>query len=131
MSRGFLYKKGWLPVWGQLFLVMGLWVNRKERVKTAERKKYTDLERIRKELRKMAFSKTNDCAKLALDAYRNIEKLDLSLLSEIKKSSRGVEIKLLDRTKILAQLAALSDGQEQSEAAEKLLKVLGKEEKHG
>ena len=112
-------------------MVMGLWVNRKERVKTAERKKYTDLERIRKELRKMAFSKANDCAKLALDAYRNIEKLDLSLLSEIKKSGTGVEIKLLDRTKILAQLAALSDGQEQSEATEKLLKVLGKEEKHG
>ena len=54
-----------------------------------------------------------------------------AILRNTPKAASEHLIKLLDRTKILAQLAALSDGQEQSEATEKLLKVLGKEEKHG
>ena len=70
----------------------------------------TDLEKIRRQLRKMAFGKPNDCVKLAMCEDVDIEKLDLSMLTEIKRSEKGtVEIKLLDRTKVLEQLAALAE----------------------
>ena len=69
------------------------------------RERKTDLEKIRQQLRKMAFGKPNDCVKLALCEDVDIEKLDLSMLTEIKRSEKGtVEIKLLDRTKVLEQL---------------------------
>ena len=75
------------------------------------RERKTDLEKIRQQLRKMAFGKPNDCVKLALCEDVDIEKLDLSMLTEIKRSEKGtVEIKLLDRTKVPEQLAALADG---------------------
>ena len=74
------------------------------------RERKTDLEKIRQQLRKMAFGKPNDCVKLALCEDVDIEKLDLSMLTEIKRSEKGtVEIKLLDRTKVLEQLAALEN----------------------
>ena len=87
----------------------------------------SDLKRIRRELRKLAFGKSNDCVRLALCDYDDIEKLDLSLLTEIKRSDKGVEVKLLDRTRILAQLAELSSGEEQNEAALALMRALGEE----
>ena len=88
----------------------------------------TDLEKIRRQLRKMAFGKPNDCVKLAMCEDVDIEKLDLSMLTEIKRSDKGgVELKLLDRTKILAQLAQLCEGDERSAAARQLLKALDEE----
>ena len=49
--------------------------------------------------------------KLALCEDVDIEKLDLSLLTEIRRSERGtVEVKLLDRTKVLEQLAQMAEG---------------------
>ena len=72
---------------------------------------------------KMAFGKPNDCVKLALCEDVDIEKLDLSMLTEIKRSEKGtVEIKLLDRTKVLEQLAALADGGD--DGAERFLQAL-------
>ena len=66
--------------------------------------------------------------KLALSEYDDIAKLDLSMLTEIKRSDKGgVELKLLDRTKILAQLAQLCEGDERSAAARQLLKALDEE----
>ena len=41
----------------------------------------TDLEKIRRQLRKMAFGKPNDCVKLAMCEDVDIEKLDLSMLT--------------------------------------------------
>ena len=41
----------------------------------------TDLEKIRQQLRKMAFGKPNDCVKLAMCEDVDIEKLDLSMLT--------------------------------------------------
>ena len=73
----------------------------------------TDLEKIRQQLRKMAFGKPNDCVKLAMCEDVDIEKLDLSMLTEIK---------LLDRTKVLEQLAALADGG--NDGAERFLQAL-------
>lgn len=73
----------------------------------------------------MAFGKVNDCVKLALSEYEDIAKLDLSMLTEIKRSDKGgVELKLLDRTKILAQLAQLCDDEERSQTARQLLRAL-------
>ena len=46
------------------------------------RERKTDLEKIRQQLRKMAFGKPNDCVKLALCEDVDIEKLDLSMLTE-------------------------------------------------
>ena len=101
------------------------------------RERKTDLEKIRQQLRKMAFGKPNDCVKLALCEDVDIEKLDLSMLTEIKRSEKGtVEIKLLDRTKVLEQLdfrkaqladdleqlAALADGGD--DGAERFLQAL-------
>ena len=87
------------------------------------RERKTDLEKIRQQLRKMAFGKPNDCVKLALCEDVDIEKLDLSMLTEIKRSEKGtVEIKLLDRTKVLEQLAALADGG--NDGAERFLHAL-------
>ena len=85
--------------------------------------KKSDLERIRRQLRKLAFGKANDCVKLALCEDVDIEKLDLSLLTEIRRSERGtVEVKLLDRTKVLEQLAQMAEGGD--EKAEEFLQAL-------
>ena len=75
-------------------------------------KKTSELERIKRELRKLAFGKPNDCVKLALCEDVDIEKLDLSMLTEIKRSEKGtVEIKLIDRLQALEQLATVADGE--------------------
>ena len=51
---------------------------------------------------RMAFGRPNDCVKLALDPEAEIEELDLSLLSELKRSDKGaVEVKLMDRAALL------------------------------
>ena len=86
--------------------------------------KRSDLERIRAQRRKMAFGKVHDCVKLALSEYEDIAKLDLSMLTEIKRSEKGVEVKLLDRTKILAQLAELAAEEQDGAAARQLLRAL-------
>lgn len=85
--------------------------------------KKSDLERIRRQLRKLAFGKANDCVKLALCEDVDIETLDLSMLTEIKRSDKGtVEVKLLDRTKVLEQLAQMAD--DGDEKAEEFLQAL-------
>lgn len=56
----------------------------------------------------LAFGRCNDCVKLALEDAPEVEKLDLRLLSEIKRNEKGtVEVKLLDRLEILEQLQRL------------------------
>lgn len=80
-------------------------------------------EDVTRRLAELAFGKPNDCVRLALDEAAELEKLDLSLLSEIKRSEKGmVEIKLIDRLKALEQLAQAA-GEEKSEM-EGFLKAL-------
>jgi hypothetical protein len=73
--------------------------------------------------RKM-LKKSNDAVKLAYlegdHLAEQIDGLDLSLLSELKRNANGtVEIKLVDRVKALAQLAALlQSGPESSASSE-------------
>ena len=74
-------------------------------------------------LAELAFGKANDCVRLALEDDPQLERLDLSLLSEIKRNEKGtVEIKLIDRLKALEQLAAATD--EDGAQAEEFLRAL-------
>lgn len=72
-------------------------------------------EDVTRRLAELAFGKPNDCVRLALEEVQDLEKLDLSLLSEIKRSEKGmVEIKLIDRLRALEQLAQ-SAGEEKAD----------------
>jgi len=76
----------------------------------------------------LAFGRVNDAVKLALfnPDQLDLEKLDLSLLSEIKRGSNGVvEVKLLNRLDALALLAKLIGNDEgQTAAAESFFQAL-------
>lgn len=70
-------------------------------------------EDVARRLAELAFGKANDCVRLALEEDLRLEKLDLGLLSEIKRNEKGtVEIKLVDRLKALEQLSALAQSQD-------------------
>ena len=80
---------------------------------------------VTRRLAELAFGKANDCVRLALEECSDLEKLDLSLLSEIKRSEKGmVEIKLIDRLKALEQLA-LAAGKDADGAKEFLQALQG------
>lgn len=71
---------------------------------------------VTRRLAELAFGRANDCVRLALEDAPKLEKLDLSLLSEIKRNEKGtVEIKLIDRLKALEQLAQAA-GREENQA---------------
>ena len=58
-------------------------------------------------LAELVFGRANDCVRLVLEDHPKLDKLDLSLLCEVKRSEKGaVEIKLVDRLRALEQLAA-------------------------
>ncbi|MEE0110161.1 MAG: terminase small subunit [Oscillospiraceae bacterium] len=64
---------------------------------------------VTRRLAELAFGKANDCVRLALEDAPDLEKLDLSLLSEVKRNDKGtVEIKLIDRLQALEQLAEVA-----------------------
>ena len=66
-------------------------------------------EDVARRLAELAFGKANDCVRLVLDEEARMDVLDLSLLSEVKRSDKGaVEIRLIDRLRALEQLAQLA-----------------------
>ena len=66
-------------------------------------------EDVVRRMAELAFGKANDCVKLVLEQEPALEKLDLSLLSEVKRSDKGaVEVKLIDRLRILEQLTQMT-----------------------
>lgn len=66
-------------------------------------------EDVTRRLAELAFGKANDCVRLALEDDPQLGRLDLSLLSEVKRNDKGtVEIKLIDRLRALEQLAGLA-----------------------
>ena len=74
----------------------------------------------------LAFGKANDCVRLALEDDPSLDKLDLSLLSEVKRNDKGtVEIKLIDRLRALEQLALVAE--EEKTDLEALLQALQEE----
>ncbi len=82
---------------------------------------------VARKLAELAYGRANDCATLVLDPGADAGKLDLSLLSEVKRSEKGaVEVKLLDRLKALEMLTALTE--EDGEGMEEFLRALNREE---
>lgn len=80
-------------------------------------------EDVARRLAELAFGKANDCVKLVLKEDVAVEKLDLSLLTEVRRNEKGtVEVRLVDRLKALEQLALLA--QAQGEDLESFLKAL-------
>ena len=60
-------------------------------------------------LAELAFGRANDCVKLVLQENVSLDKLDLSLLSEVKRNEKGtVEVRLIDRLRALEQLQILA-----------------------
>lgn len=75
----------------------------------------------------LAFGKANDCVRLALEDEPPLDKLDLSLLSEVKRNDKGtVEIKLIDRLRALEQLSQAA-GQDAGDMESFLLALQGEE----
>lgn len=64
-------------------------------------------EDVVRRLAELAFGKANDCVRLVLEEEPEVENLDLSLLSEVKRNEKGtVEVRLIDRLQVLRQLQA-------------------------
>lgn len=68
---------------------------------------------IQRRLAELAFGRANDCVKLVLEDDPVVDALDLSLLSEVKRSDRGaVEVKLIDRLRALEALGGMVGNEE-------------------
>ncbi len=88
--------------------------NLKKRIRSGKIRR----EDVTRRLAELAFGRANDCVRLALEDEPKLDKLDLSLLSEVKRNDKGtVEIKLIDRLRALEQLAVAA-GDESTEAEE-------------
>lgn len=96
----------------------------KQRIRSGEIRRQD----VTRRLAELAFGKANDCVKLALEENLCLDKLDLSLLSEVKRNEKGtVEIKLVDRLRALEQLAQTA-GEEKSDMDAFLQALQGGEE---
>ena len=68
---------------------------------------------IQRRLAELAYGRANDCVKLVLEDSPQVDALDLSLLSEVKRSDRGaVEVKLIDRLRALEALGGMVGDEE-------------------
>ena len=75
-------------------------------------------EDVMRGLGQLAFGKVNDCVKLALEERPDLDHLDLTLLCEVKKTEKGlVEVKLIDRLKVMEQLAKVVGGNQKDAQA--------------
>lgn len=84
-------------------------------------------EDVVRRLAELAFGRANDCVKLVLDESASLDKLDLSLLSEVKRNDKGtVEVRLVDRLRALEQLQMLAS--DNGGEIESFLKALQGEE---
>lgn len=64
---------------------------------------------VARRLAELAFGRANDCVRLVLEDAPELKKLDLSLLSEVKRNEKGtVEIRLIDRLRALEQLSLMA-----------------------
>lgn len=96
----------------------------KQRIRDGEIRKRD----VTRRLAELAFGRANDCVRLALEADPCLDKLDLSLLSEIKRNEKGtVEIRLIDRLQALEQLASVA-GEDRTELDAFLQALQGGEE---
>ena len=73
---------------------------------------------VLRRLAQLAFGRANDCVKLVLNDEADLDSLDLSLLSEVKRNDKGtVEVKLIDRVRALDQLLQASTQSNDAAAA--------------
>ena len=80
-------------------------------------------------LGELAFGRANDCVKLALEETADLDTLDLTLLSEVKRNGKGaVEIRMVDRLRVLEKLAQVLET-ESADAAAAFLQKLQEGEK--
>ena len=71
----------------------------------------------------LAFGRANDCVRLVLEDGCDVESLDLTMLSEVKRSDKGaVEVRLIDRLAALEFLAGRGAGQ--NDAAAQFLQAM-------
>ena len=84
-------------------------------------------EDVLRRLAELAFGQPNWMVTCLMEELPDLKGLDLSLLSEIRRSDKGlVEIKLIDRVKVLERLEqAMDDG---GDGIGELLRALGGEE---
>ena len=65
---------------------------------------------VARRLAELAFGRANDGVKLVREEGAELESLDLSLLTEVKRSDKGaVEVRLVDRLRALEQLSLLAE----------------------
>ena len=99
----------------------------KKRIRTGKIRRQDVVRRMAE----LAFGKANDCVRLVLEDEPTVDKLDLSLLSEVKRNDKGtVEIKLIDRLRALEQLSQAA-GQEEGDLESFLQALQGGEPEHG
>ena len=68
---------------------------------------------IQRRLGELAFGRANDCVRLVLEDHPEVDDLDLSLLSEVKRNDKGtVEIRLIDRLQALEALSGMVGSEE-------------------
>ena len=68
---------------------------------------------IQRRLAELAFGRANDCVKLVLEDSPEVDALDLSLLSEVKRNDKGtVEARPIDRLQALEALSGLVGSEE-------------------
>ena len=80
-------------------------------------REFTPEDTVRR-MTELAFGRANDCVRLALDPAADVDSLDLSLLQEITRNDKGtVEIRLIDRLRVLERLLALDRGGEDEATA--------------
>lgn len=126
---------GELLFWEQLLLFSGTWLKGRVVMKEKSLKKRIKEGQIQRDdvvrrLAELAFGRANDCIKLVMSSDPPMDKLDLSLLSEVKRSEKGaVEVRLIDRLRALEQLALLA--QENGQDLEQFLKALQPEAEEG
>ena len=84
---------------------------KEESLKTRIRQGCICREDVVRRMAELAVGMANDCVRLALEDAPPLDKLDLSLLAEVKRNEKGtVEIKLIDRLRVLEQLAQAAGG---------------------
>ena len=80
---------------------------------------------IVRRLGELAFGRANDCVRLVLEESPDLDSLELSLLSEVRRSDKGtLEVKLIDRLKAVEALSAAM-GADDEGAAEFLRALKG------
>ena len=104
---------------------------KEESLKTRIRSGKIRRQDVVRRMAELAFGKANDCVRLVLEDEPTVDKLDLSLLSEVKRNDKGtVEIKLIDRLRALEQLSQAA-GQEDGDMEAFLQALQGGEPEHG